>query len=140
MKKPVIVGKTITIPSSQEYLVDIDSFLEGVLRGFGIDDSLVADIAISVTEIVNNAIVHGNKSDPDKVVKISVGKIDSSVEISVTDEGNGFDLNSVQSPIEEDNLMREVGRGIFITRSLMDSVVFDIRSGKGTTVILTKKL
>ncbi|SYZ73870.1 Anti-sigma regulatory factor (Ser/Thr protein kinase) [Candidatus Zixiibacteriota bacterium] len=140
MKKPTIVGNTISIPSSQDFLVDVDSFLEGKLRGFGVDDSLVADIAISVTEIVNNAIIHGNKSDPGKAVTIEIAKNNGAILITISDEGNGFDPGSVQSPIEENNLMREVGRGIFIVRSLMDDVVFEIRRGKGTSVTLTKKL
>ncbi|MCX6826320.1 MAG: ATP-binding protein [candidate division Zixibacteria bacterium] len=140
MKKPTIVDNTIRIPSSQEYLVDIDSFLEGILRGYAINESTIADIAISVTEIVNNAIIHGNKSDLEKEVAVSITKRNSEIEIIIADQGSGFDPSTVKSPITDDNLLREVGRGIFIVKSLMDRVVFNSRGNCGTIVTLSKQL
>ncbi|MFQ6002978.1 MAG: ATP-binding protein, partial [Candidatus Zixiibacteriota bacterium] len=68
-------------------------------------------------------------------------KADSShVEITVEDQGNGFDPESIRSPIEEGNLLKEVGRGIFILKSLMDEVDFIIHPQKGTLVKMTKFL
>ena len=140
MKKPTIQGDTILIPSSQEYLADIDSFLEGILRGYGVAEEMIADIAMSVTEIVNNSIIHGNRADLEKEVSVSIGRRNSEVEIVIGDEGNGFDPSTVESPIDENNLMREVGRGIFIVRSLMDSVNIEVVPGRGTRVTLLKKI
>jgi serine/threonine-protein kinase RsbW len=139
MDKPIIQGDTIIIPSSQENLVDVDLFIEGTLRGYGAGESTIADIAISVSELVNNAIMHGNKSSPDKSVTVSITKANSSVQITIRDQGNGFDPDHVANPIEDNNLLKEVGRGIFIVRSLMDSV--DITaSAAGTTVVITKSI
>lgn len=137
MMKPVIKGNCISIPSNQEYLSDVDVFVEGLLRGFGAGESAVADIAISVSELVNNAILHGNKSASDKTVTVTISRSDSCVEISVTDQGTGFDPSDIENPIDDANLMKEVGRGIFIVRSLMDQVEIEA-SKKGTTIIVTK--
>ena len=52
MHEPVIKGNMIITPSSLEYLTNIDDFIEGILRGYEIDDSIIADIAISVSELV----------------------------------------------------------------------------------------
>ncbi len=139
MERPIIQGDTIIIPSSQENLVDVDLFIEGTLRGYGAGESIIADIAISVSEMVNNAIIHGNKSSPDKSVSVSISRTDSKIRITIRDQGNGFDPNRVANPIEDNNLLKEVGRGIFIVRSLMDSV--DISpSNAGTTVVITKSI
>jgi serine/threonine-protein kinase RsbW len=140
MKKPVIINNAIKIPSSQDYLTDVDSFLEGILRGYGVDESSIADIAISVTEIVNNGIIHGNRSNLDKEVTVSVNRKNSELEIIIEDEGQGFEPDQIENPIDEKNLMREVGRGIFIVKSLMDKVVFKTSEKKGTKVILTKRI
>ena len=140
MEKPIITENSISIPSSQEYLVDVDSFIEMKLSAFGAEQSTIADIAISVTEIVINGIVHGNKSVLEKQVTVEIGKQDSSVEIVITDQGTGFDPGSIESPIDEENLMKEVGRGVFITRSLMDSVEIDSTPGRGTRVTLRKQI
>jgi len=90
MKRPVIKGDTITVPSHPEYLTDVDAFLEGTLRGFGAEESVVADIAISVSELVNNAIVHGNKGIVDKKVTVTIARHNRAVVITVSDEGGGF--------------------------------------------------
>lgn len=137
MMKPVIKGNRISIPSNQKYLPDVDVFIEGILRGFGADESALADIAISVSELVNNAILHGNKSASDKAVTVTISKSNGCVEISVTDQGTGFDPSDIESPIDDANLMKEVGRGIFIVRSLMDQVEIEA-SDRGTTVVVTK--
>jgi len=139
MKKPVIKGDTITVPSHPEYLTDVDAFLEGTLRGFGAEESVVADIAISVSELVNNAIVHGNKSIMDKKVTVTIARHNRAVVITVSDEGGGFDPTCVQSPLAEENLMKEVGRGLFIVHSLMDQVQVE-PSQKGTRVTVTKEI
>lgn len=139
MKKPIIVDNIIRIPSQEEFLPDVDSFIEGILRGFGTEETVIADIAICVTELVNNSIIHGNKSDPDKEVTVEINKIDSAVEIIITDEGRGFDVEHLQNPIDERNLLKEVGRGIFIVRSLMDRVDIEF-PGRGTRVRIAKKI
>jgi serine/threonine-protein kinase RsbW len=137
MGKPIIKGNTIKVPSDPEFLADVDVFLEGTLRGYGVDESLVADIAISVSELVNNAMVHGNQSADDKLVTVAITGGNGSVTITVSDEGGGFNPTDIPDPLAEENLLQEVGRGLFIVRSLMDKV--DVTPGpKGTTVAITK--
>jgi serine/threonine-protein kinase RsbW len=137
MAKPVINGDTIKVPSNPEFLSDVDLFLEGTLRGFGIDESAVVDIAVSVSELVNNAMIHGNKSSLDKVVTVKITRTQEGVVVIVSDEGVGFDPGIVPDPIADENLLHEVGRGLFIVRSLMDKV--DVKAtNTGTTVAVTK--
>ena len=104
MGKPVIKGDTITVPSNQEFLADVDAFLEGTLRGFGAAESVVADIAISVSELVNNAMIHGNKSSGDKLVTIKISREGASVTITISDQGSGFDPTGIPDPLADDRL------------------------------------
>ncbi len=139
MGKPVIKGDTIKVPSDPEFLPDVDLFLEGTLRGFGAEESVVADIAISVSELVNNAMLHGNKSSDDKVVTVTINRGKGSVTVTITDEGGGFDPSGVPDPLADENLLQEVGRGLFIVKSLMDKV--DVNpTKKGTTIAITKTI
>jgi serine/threonine-protein kinase RsbW len=130
----------ITIPSSLDYLPKVDEYVEGKLRELGVDEDRLADIAVSVTEAVTNAVLHGNKNDLTKKVQVKLKADSSRVEITVEDQGNGFNPESIQSPVEEGNLLKEAGRGIFILKSLMDEVDFVILPRKGTTVKMTKFL
>lgn len=132
--------KELIIPNSQTHLPEADEFIESNLESLGIDQSLIADIAISATELINNAILHGNSGDTTKKVKISLYVEDSKVEVSISDQGAGFDPKVVPDPLAEENLLKEVGRGIFIARSLVDGLVFDTEPGWGTRAIITKHL
>ena len=139
MDKPVITGNTIAIPSDVKHLADVDLFIEGILRDWEVEESQIADIAISVSELVNNAICHGNKFTRDKKVSASIGRENSSIVVTVTDEGDGFNPDTIESPIADDNLMKEVGRGIFIVKSLMDTIDFELTS-KGSKVTIRKDI
>ena len=140
MEKIIRKDNLIIIPSSQIYLAKVDDFVEKKLKKFGLNKDQLADVAISVTEVVNNAIVHGNKNVPRKKVTLRLITDKSSIVIEVEDEGEGFDLDSLPCPITEENLLKEVGRGIFILRSLMDKVDFVFKKEGGTVVRLTKYL
>ena len=99
MHEPIIKGNMITIPSSLEYLTNIDDFIEGILRGYEVDESIIADIAISVSELVNNSVSHGNKLDSSKTVSVSISQKNSDVEIVITDQGQGFDPQTISNQI-----------------------------------------
>jgi serine/threonine-protein kinase RsbW len=139
MKAPEIAGNTITIPADSKFLVDVDEFVESYLRKNRITDTAIADIAISVSELVNNAVLHGSEKSPNSPIKISVDKTDGKVTITVTDHGGGFDPSDIDDPLAEENLLKETGRGIFIVRSLMDSLNVET-SAEGTTVIISKNV
>ena len=139
INEPTIDGDTISIPSNPNHIIAVDEFVESRLREMAVDESTIADIAISVTEVVNNGIVHGNKSDPEKILTVTIIRKGNDVKFVVTDHGAGFDPETIRNPLDEENLLREAGRGIFIARSLMDDV--DINpSPTGVTVTLTKTL
>jgi serine/threonine-protein kinase RsbW len=140
ISKIVRKNNQIQIPSTLDYLPHVDEFVERKLRKLRIKKDQIADIAISVSEAVTNAVMHGNKNDLSKKVKISIKTDSSYVEVTVEDEGGGFDPGSVQSPIEEENILKEVGRGIFILKSLMDKVDFFCEPKKGTKVKMVKFL
>jgi serine/threonine-protein kinase RsbW len=139
MRRPTISVDTITIPSSQEYLTDVDVFIEGILRGLGADESVIADIAISVSELVNNAICHGNRSSQDKAVRITIDRNGEDINITVVDEGGGFDPDTIEDPLADENLLKEAGRGFFIVKSLMDKVEIYEDNG-GTAITITHRL
>ncbi|MFH1372917.1 MAG: ATP-binding protein [bacterium] len=139
MDKPVISDNSISIPASLKYLTDVDEFVEGFLRRHGAEESAIADIAISVSELINNAVAHGSASLPEQPIVVTIDRTDGLIKIGVSDPGSGFDPDSIDDPLADENLLKEAGRGIFIVRSLMDSVVIET-SGRGTTVIITKQL
>lgn len=101
-----------------------DEILEG-LKQSGFSEEDVFSVHLAVEEAFINAIDHGNDMDPDKNIEIQY-KIESDhVEITVTDEGPGFDPNVVPDPRCGDNLYKANGRGLLLMRAYMDSVEFN---------------
>jgi serine/threonine-protein kinase RsbW len=131
-------SRRLVIPSEPARIAQADEFIEKALREHDLPDGLVSDLAIAATELVNNAILHGNKKDPSKTVTILVEFASGAVMIRVEDQGAGFDPSAVPDPLAQENLLREVGRGIFIVRSLMDDLTFERVPGGGMAVVLRK--
>lgn len=140
LRKPEIKGDTIIVPSDPNLIGEIDEFVESRLRSRQVDDSIIADIAICATEIANNGIIHGNKEDPEKTVTLAMSFSGGEVTIVITDQGSYFNPETIENPLDDKNLLREVGRGIFIVRSLMDRLEITPANGGGTTVTLVKKI
>lgn len=130
----------IEIPSTLDYLPEVVDFVERKLKKLRIKKDHVADIAISVSEAVTNAVVHGNKNDRSKKVRTIVKADSSRVEVIVEDQGAGFNRECVRSPITEQNLLKEAGRGLLIVESLMDQVDVVCESDMGTKVRMVKFL
>lgn len=139
MHEPIIKGNMIIIPSSLEYLTNIDDFIEGILRGFEVEESIIADLAISVSELVNNSVNHGNKSDSNKTVTVAITKKGNDIVITIEDQGIGFDPKAISNPLDEENLLKDTGRGIFIVNALMDKVDVSTTSS-GTITTITKSI
>jgi serine/threonine-protein kinase RsbW len=97
-------------------------------------------IGLAVREIATNAVVHGNRYDPRKKVFVFVSRTPFRLEIVISDQGLGFDLNSVSDPLGPDALLRPSGRGLFLARVFMDEL--HVRQGDlcGATVVLVKHL
>jgi serine/threonine-protein kinase RsbW len=140
LEKPEISDNRIAIPSDPALIAVVDEFLEGKLREQGIRGDIITDIAICASEIVNNGIYHGNKQDRTKQVSLELSFSDDEVEITVTDQGDSFDPQQVPDPVAQENLLREVGRGIFIVRQLMDRVEIRSTATGGTVVVFAKKI
>jgi len=130
-------NKTISFPSDVEYLEKIEKTSAKIAADAGFDESTVDDISIALTELVNNAIHHGNKNDIKKIVTVTFIVDDTKLSISISDQGNGFSPNAISDPIHPDNLMADNGRGIYLVKALMDKVDYKI-SEEGTEVTISK--
>lgn len=132
------VKSKLVIPSDPERLVEVDAFAEERIAKLRFTQDQRDDIAISLSEAVNNAILHGNDGDIEKTVTIVLEERASDLRIEVTDQGDGFAVEEVADPTDPENLLAESGRGLLIIRHLMDEV--NVTPGKtGTQVELIKK-
>lgn len=92
-------------------------------------------IHLAVEEALMNAIKHGNQRDPAKLVSVDYRLSPTILQISVEDEGDGFDPDDVPDPTLEENLELPSGRGLMLMRTFMTQVEFN---DKGNRVWMEK--
>jgi len=128
----------LTIPSRLEWLDLVDKIASGIAIQMAFSQEEADGVANSVLEAGTNAIQHGHRYDPELPVEIIFEISADALRVRVHDEGRGFDADRVLrvDPTDPQCLLAQRGRGIFIMRSLMDEVAFEI--GHGCTAILTK--
>jgi serine/threonine-protein kinase RsbW len=123
-------------------LVQVLSDRMGQLAAF--DEDAVHWIGVAVRESVINAIKHGNREHPEKVVTIEFAftPIEEPTElvVSVTDQGEGFEPEEVADPLAPENILKSSGRGIFFMRNFMDDVQLKRAPEGGMKVRMVKKL
>lgn len=130
-------SKMLTISSNPNNILKVENYLRDAQHDMNIDDLRFPDILISLTEAVNNAIIHGNNADESKRVEINMEGQSTGVAISVTDEGPGFDPEEVPDPTAPENIECCGGRGVFIMSQLADRISY---ANNGSTVQMFFKL
>ena len=130
----------VSIGSALEYLDLVQTLTDCVTTFMGFDDDTAHWIGMSVRETVTNAIQHGNKLDQTKKVEIRFDVASDQLEISVKDQGSGFQVDNLPNPLDPENLLKPSGRGIFYIRSFMDEVEFRPHSRGGMEVHMVKKV
>ncbi|MBM3972441.1 MAG: ATP-binding protein [Planctomycetes bacterium] len=94
-------------------------------------------VRLSLEEALVNAIKHGNRMDPDKKVYIACELTEDEVIVVIEDQGDGFKIEEVPDPTEDNNLEKPGGRGIMLIRSFMTGVGYN---DKGNRLTMSKKL
>lgn len=138
-RNSVPLTKSIRISSIRSNIRLIEDFLLQIHEDVRFESSILDRIMISVTEAVNNGIIHGNKADPSKYVDLSCQCFDDHVEFIVRDEGPGFAPEEIPDPRAEQNLLKEGGRGILIIEAMMDKVEYR-RNDAGMALVLSVNL
>ena len=123
-----------SVPSNVD---KVSTFVENLSNKFRFAPDTYGNVLISLTEAVNNAIIHGNKQDANKVVEVYTAKRNGKLAITVKDEGKGFDYSNLPDPTSAERIRECGGRGVFLMRQLSDRCRFQ---DNGRTVEMEFKL
>ncbi len=133
----------IIVPNQTRYLRLVGNIAELVAREIETGDAndrdmLAYHLNVVLTEAVANAIEYADRTNSTQTVKICLSLENNSLLIRVHDQGQGFDFASLPTP-EPADLLNERGRGIFLIRTLMDSVEYH-KCGAGNVLEMRKFL
>ncbi len=127
-------GNRLNITSCADNMRLVERLVEDVCDIFNVNEDSYGNIMIAVTEAVNNAIYHGNKSNPEKHVKIGFESGAKYLKFMVADEGEGFDYDALPDPTDPLYIDKPHGRGVFLMKNLADKVEYN---NNGQEVMLT---
>jgi len=130
----------LKFPSRIEAVGEAADAVSEFMRSIGVGEDVAFGVDMAVREAITNAVVHGNKLDAGKDVQLRLRTTPEGFEITVHDQGTGFDPNNVPDPTKDENILKTSGRGIFFMRNFMDEVSWSKGENGGTNVRMTKKL
>ena len=141
-----------TVDSAEQALIDQEysSTLESVDQAeasileaagpAGFDEDEQHRIGMALRECMVNAVVHGNRYNKNKKVHVRVLRSSERFTIQITDQGEGFEIQEVPDPLDETNLLRHSGRGLFLMGAFMDDVKVRKVQPSGTEVTLVRNV
>lgn len=121
----------LRLKSCPSSIAELEPFVTDLTAKHNVKQDLFPNILISLTEAVNNAILHGNCSDKSKQVNIQTEVNGKGLSVEVMDEGCGFCHETLPDPTHPENIETVGGRGVFLIKQLADKVEF---SANGTCV------
>jgi serine/threonine-protein kinase RsbW len=130
----------LKFPSRIETVGEAAAAVSEFMNRIGIAEDVAFGVDMAVREAVTNAVIHGNKLDDAKVVELKLRNTPAVFEITVHDQGCGFNPNDVPDPTKDENILRSSGRGIFFMRNFMDEVDWAPDPKGGTEVRMIKRL
>lgn len=130
-----LIVRQHVIPSDLSAARRLQGEIEESLHHVHYSEQEIFAIKMAVEEALVNAIKHGNQMDPDKSVKVCYRVEHERFDISITDQGPGFDPTDVPDPTAPENLERPCGRGLLLMRYYMTDVSF---ADRGTTIAMNK--
>ena len=115
----------IELNSDKSAIHEVEQFIEFIADKYNITNTYFGNMAIAITEAISNSIEHGNKNDVNKKISLEFYTETRGLIFKITDEGNGFDINSISDPTDINNSDSSKGRGIFLMKSLADDIIFN---------------
>jgi serine/threonine-protein kinase RsbW len=121
--------------SDPDLLPEIDKYIHEIAEENNLSQETINNLSLSVAEAASNAIIHGNKGNKEKTIRLTLEIMDDKLIVRIKDQGEGFDPNGVPDPTAPENILNDSGRGIHIIKTFSNlDYKFD---EEGTETIIT---
>ena len=141
-RSQIMIEKTVhhVLDSTLDTVSVVESLASEIAQTAGFPDASLEQISLAVHETAANAVIHGNQYSPAKKVFVTISVNDDRIAITIGDEGAGLNPETIPDPLAPSGLLKQSGRGLYLSRVLMDEHHVEARNGGGTQVTLVKYL
>ncbi len=126
----------VVITSISKEAQQVQQSIVAQAAAFRYDDHQIFALRLALDEALSNAIKHGNANNPTKKVFVEFTIDESHIQITICDEGPGFDPKKLPDPTAEENLELPNGRGVMLIKAYMTEVSYN---EKGNCVTMIKR-
>ena len=120
----ILMKKDLNFASDIGNLRLVEKAIDELSLELDLSDEVYGNVLVATMEATNNAIIHGNRSNPEKKVKIKMKLEDKELMVHIEDQGEGFDHMNIPDPTAPENLEKINGRGIFLMERLSDEILY----------------
>ena len=118
------------LPSDLSLMNGVLEYLQERVAKLGLIQPDRSNLFVALDEAFVNAVKHGNKNDPTKLLKITAELSPAEAAFTVEDEGQGFDIHQIPDPCDPANLFRTSGRGVLLIYNIMDEVEYNAQGNR----------
>jgi serine/threonine-protein kinase RsbW len=114
----------LELPSDLSLMNIVLEYLLDRVAGLGMIQVEQSNLFVALDEAFVNAVKHGNRNDPTKLLRVTAELSPREAAFTVEDEGDGFDVREIPDPCDAANLFKSNGRGVLLIYNIMDEVEY----------------
>ena len=126
----------LELPSDLTLMNAVLEYLLDRVAKLGLIKVEQSNLFVALDEAFVNAVKHGNRNDPSKLLRVTAELSAHEAIFTVEDEGDGFDVREIPDPRDPANLFKSNGRGVLLIYNIMDEVEY---SERGTRLKMVKR-
>jgi serine/threonine-protein kinase RsbW len=118
------------LPSDLTLMNGVLQYLLERVAKLGVISPENSNLFVALDEAFVNAVKHGNKADPTKLVRVGAELSPNEASFTIEDEGEGFDVQTIPDPRDPANLFKSSGRGVLLIYNIMDEVEYNAQGNR----------
>jgi serine/threonine-protein kinase RsbW len=120
----------LELPSDLALMNGVLQYLLERVSRLGVIKPERSNLFIALDEAFVNAVKHGNKNDPSKLLRVTAELSATEACFTVEDEGEGFNVQEIPDPCDPANLFKPSGRGVLLIYNIMDEVEYNAQGNR----------
>jgi len=120
----------LELPSDLTLMNAVLEYLLDRVAKLGLIKVEQSNLFVALDEAFVNAVKHGNRNDPSKLLRVTAELSAHEAIFTVEDEGDGFDVREIPDPCDPANLFKSNGRGVLLIYNIMDEVEYSERGNR----------
>ncbi len=114
----------LVLKGNEEQLKKVPNYVREIIHEHALSPQISNELLLILSEAISNAMIHGNQRSTQKEVEVNCSFQHPFLHFAVADQGNGFELNSIDTHVNEQKLHKEGGRGVLLMQNFCEDIQY----------------